>query len=117
MDEDQFVKGVQRCISRSELDRLFQFEIIPTELIRDMDDIQSPPSTSRPLDSVRDDGLITENQLRQIASRASKRNWQSLALKLGFLEYDIEAYKSKNPSDSQGAVSYSLFLCFGYLSR
>lgn len=48
---------------------------------------------------------VSDDQLRQIANQAARKNWTRLALTLGFLEYDIEAYKTRNNNDSAATVS------------
>jgi hypothetical protein len=107
MNQEQFITGVQRCIPPQELQQLLRFEIIPSQLLSDVDHQPSLPtpttSSRRPNDGGTGD-MINDNQLRQIANQAARRDWEKLAIKLGFLEYDIESFKVQNNSDSAAAV-------------
>jgi hypothetical protein len=53
--------------------------------------------------------LISDDELRQIASHAARKNWIRFATTLGFLEYDIEAYKIQNNQDSASTVNRVFF--------
>ena len=55
---------------------------------------------------------VSDEQLKQIANQAARKNWPRLALTLGFLEYDIEAYKLKHHNDTAAAVCH-----FGKLKK
>ena len=107
LNQDQFISGVQRSIPPQELQQLLRFEIIPSQLLSDVDNLPSLPSPStssrRPNDTDTGD-FISDNQLRQIAGQAARRDWESLAIKLGFLEYDIESFKVQNDSDPAATV-------------
>lgn len=108
MTQEQFVKGMQRAIPPAHLEQLLRFEIIPSEVLNEMKDTSSmPPSntqTPRSMNFTDRQDMISDNQLRQLADRVSQRNWRNLAIQMGFLEYDIEAYKTKNRGDPRAAV-------------
>ncbi|UJR21492.1 hypothetical protein I4U23_024576 [Adineta vaga] len=103
----QFIAGVQRCFSPGELEELLKFEIIPGHILEEANAIPSLQSSST---NVRDhpgftsQDLVSESHLRQLAYQASRRNWTKLAVTLGFLEYDIEAFIAKNNNDSSAAL-------------
>ena len=108
LNQEQFIAGVQRCFSPDELEQLLHFEIIPSKII---DEVNNVSSTGASLANVRSSSgsaksheIITDQQLRQIANQAAKRNWERLGLALGFLEYDIESYKIRHDADSGTAV-------------
>jgi hypothetical protein len=42
--------------------------------------------------------------LEAVASKAIKKDWEKLAIKLGFLEYDIQNLKSKNKGSPYDTV-------------
>jgi hypothetical protein len=70
--------------------------------------LPSLQSSSTNIRSTHDFGgsdLVNDDQLQQIANQAARRNWSKLALTLGFLEYDIEAYSIKNNQDPAATVS------------
>lgn len=103
---------MQRSISPGELEELLRFEIVPTQLLEEANRLPSLRSSSTNIHSANDfgvDGLLSDNQLRQVASQASRKNWSKLAITLGFLEYDIEAYKVQNNYDSTATVNDFLF--------
>ncbi len=105
---------MQRFIPPAELEELLHFDIIPPYLLEDANRLPSLQSSSANLRSTNGfgvDDLVSDDQLRQIASQASRKDWPKLALVLGFLEYDIESYKIKNNNDSTAAVNFSL-ICF-----
>lgn len=107
IDRQQFITGVQRQIPPDELEELLRFDIIPAQLLDEANMLPSLQSSSTNLRNPNDYGineLVSDDQLRQIANQASRKNWQKLALTLGFLEYDVEAYKTKNNNDSAAAV-------------
>lgn len=54
--------------------------------------------------------MISDEQLKLIAQQATKRDWSKFARALGFLDYDIEAYKVKNQNDSTAAVIHSILI-------
>jgi hypothetical protein len=66
--------------------------------------LQSSSVNIRSTNSFGAPDLVNDDQLRQIANQATRKNWTKLALTLGFLEYDIEAYKLKNNNDSAATV-------------
>jgi hypothetical protein len=104
----QFITGVQQCFSQDELEELLKFDIIPTHLLDEANAIPSLQSSTTNLRSTNNFGandLVTDSQLNEIANQAILKNWTKLALALGFLEYDIEAFKAKNNNDSAAAVS------------
>jgi len=104
----QFITGVQQCFSQDELEELLKFDIIPTHLLDEANAIPSLQSSTTNLRSANDFGandLVTDSQLNEIANQAILKNWTKLALALGFLESDIEAFKAKNNNDSAAAVS------------
>lgn len=67
--------------------------------------LAAPLATTRNQNNVsQDNDLIEKDQFRQLADRAARRDWKNLAIALGVLEYDIEAYVAKNSSDPRAAV-------------
>ena len=108
LNQEQFIAGVQRCFSPDELEQLLHFEIIPSKIIDEVNSDSLSASASANVrsssGSAKSHEIITDQQLRQIANQAAKRNWQRLGLALGFLEYDIESYKIRHSSDSGTAV-------------
>ncbi|CAF0924032.1 unnamed protein product [Adineta steineri] len=107
LNMEQFIAGVQRCFSPGELEELLKFDIIPAHLLDEANAISSLQSSSTNLRNAYDYGtndLVSDSQLRQIATQATRRNWTKLAVSLGFLEYDIEAFKAKNNNDSAAAL-------------
>jgi hypothetical protein len=105
--------GVQRCITPGELEELLNFDIIPTHLLDEANTLPSLQSSSTNLrnpNSFSGSDLVSDEQLRQIAYQASRKNWTKLALTLGFLEYDIEAYKLRNNNDPAATVCHYLNL-------
>jgi hypothetical protein len=111
MNQEQFVTSVQRCISSHELEELLHFEIIPSHLLNEANKLPSLPSSATNIRNVNDDRIdsyLSDDQLKQIAKHAANKNWSKLAITLGFLEYDIEAYKIQNNYDSAATV-YTFF--------
>ena len=107
LNQEQFIAGVQRCIPPQELQQLLRFEIIPSQVLHEVNDqpsLPSPGNSSRRPNDAETGDMISDNQLRQIATQAARRDWEGLAAKLGFLEYDIEAYKVQNDSDPSATV-------------
>ena len=107
----QFITGVQRQIPPGELEELLSFEIIPTQVLDEANMLSSLQSSSTNLRHTYDVGTydqVNDDQLRQIANQAARKNWSKLALTLGFLEYDIEAYRVKNNNDPAATVSLNL---------
>ena len=77
--------------------------------------LPSLPSSSTNIRRTNDllpNDLVTDEQLRRIADQAAYKDWSQLVISLGFLEYDIEAYKIKNNNDSTATVHIDLFLFF-----
>ena len=104
----EFTAGVQRCFSPGELEDILKFDIIPVHVLEEANAIPSLQSSSTNLrdnDGFGASDRVHDSHLRQIAYQASRRNWTKLALTLGFLEYDIEAFIAKNHNDSSAAVS------------
>ena len=48
---------------------------------------------------------LTDDILEKIAKKAINRDWEKLAIKLGFLEYDIQSYKAKHRGYNYETVS------------
>ena len=71
--------------------------------------LQASSSNVRSAQSHPSTDLVTDEQLKQIANQSARKNWTKLALTLGFLEYDIEAYKVRNNGDSAATVCLDLF--------
>lgn len=103
--------GIQRCINPNELEEILHFDIIPTQLLDEANMLPSLQASSTNVRSVHNHhsaDLVTDEQLKQIANQATRKNWTKLALTLGFLEYDIEAYRLKNNNDSTATVGFNL---------
>jgi hypothetical protein len=100
--------GIQRLIPPNELEEILRFDIIPPYLLDDANRLPSLQSSSANLRGGNDFGIdepVSDDQLKQIASQASRKNWQKLAITLGFLEYDIESYKIQYNYDSTEIVN------------
>ncbi|CAF3522486.1 unnamed protein product, partial [Rotaria sp. Silwood2] len=107
LNMQQFVDAVQRSIPPNELEEILKFDIIPTHLLDEASTLPSLPSSSTNIRNVNDYGTndrVSDEQLRQIANQVSRKNWTRLALTLGFLEYDIEAYKIRNNNDPSATM-------------
>jgi hypothetical protein len=48
---------------------------------------------------------LTNDMLDAVARKAVKKNWEKLALKLGFLDSDINSLKAKNKGNAYDTVS------------
>jgi hypothetical protein len=112
---------------RAQLENILQFRIIPFQVIHETNLL--PPLPLPPLESHKhslpahshrntknyydDDykNIVTDNQLKEIAMGTSKRDWIKLLLNLGFLEYDIEAYKAHNNNNAAATV---IIFCFSF---
>lgn len=108
VNQQQFITGVQRAIPPPELEELLHFDIIPAHLLEEanrLPSLQSSSTNLRQPATYANDDLVSDNQLRQVANEASKRNWTKLALDLDFLEYDIESYKVQNNYDAVSTVN------------
>ncbi|CAF3407127.1 unnamed protein product [Rotaria sp. Silwood1] len=107
LNMQQFVDAVQRSIPSNELEEILKFDIIPTHLLDEASALPSLPGSSTNIHNINVYGnydVVNDEQLRQIANQVSRKNWPKLALALGFLEYDIEAYKIKNNNDSSATM-------------
>ena len=51
---------------------------------------------------------ISDEQIEIIAKKIEKKNWEKLAFKLGFLEYDIDTYKAQNRNDTHFVITQLL---------
>lgn len=115
MNQQQFVAGVQRLMPPGELEELLHFDIIPSHILEEVNQLPSLPGSAMNVRTARDNygsnDLINDDQLRQIASQASRKNWTKLGLALGFLEYDIEAFRAQTNYDNTAAVN-RIFLAF-----
>jgi hypothetical protein len=86
---------------------MLSFTIIPSHLLDEANMLPSLQASAANLRSTNDfaaQDLIGDDQLRQVAGQAAKKNWSKLALTLGFLEYDIEAYRTRNKGDPAATV-------------
>jgi hypothetical protein len=104
--------GVQRLIPPAELEEILHFDIIPSHILEEANRLPSLQASSTNLRNLNDYGHkspISDDQLRQLAVQASRKNWPRLAITLGFLEYDIESYKVQNNNDTIATVNRSLF--------
>ena len=111
VEMQQFVGGVQRHIPPDELEELLSFEIIPSKVLDEANMLSSLQSSAANLRHTYDAGAhdqVSDDQFRQIATQAAHKSWPKLALALGFLEYDIEAYKLKNNNDPAATVNMTL---------
>lgn len=112
LNQQQFVTGVQRLIPPDELEELLRFDIIPSHILEEVNQLPSLPGSAMDVRTTRDNygsnDLISDDQLRQIANQASRKNWSKLGLALGFLEYDIEAFRAQNNYDNTAAVNIIL---------
>lgn len=108
LNQQQFIAGVKQYISPAELDEILTFSIIPTNLLDEANMLPSLQSSSTNVRAapviLPNQDFISDDQLRQIAQQSARKQWSRLALTLGFLEYDIEAYRVKNNGDSVGTV-------------
>ena len=110
LNQQQFVAAVQRYFSPEELEEMLSFTIIPSHLLDEANMLPSLQASATNIRSTNDfavNDLIGDDQLRKIAGQAVNKNWTKLALVLGFLEYDIEAYRARNHGDPAATVSRS----------
>lgn len=108
--EAQFVENVKLNYSDYELNELLTYDLIPRDLLESAHMQQSLPGSNLNLGSranLKSDNLtsslnqplnieLTDDLLEKVARKAINKDWEKLAIKLGFLEYDIQSYKSKN---------------------
>ncbi|CAF0891848.1 unnamed protein product [Didymodactylos carnosus] len=105
--QQQFITGIQRHFPADQLDEVLKFEIIPSHVL---DAVNILPSLQGSASNLRDQNavmsedygmsdVVSDDQIHQIAGHAARKNWQKLALCLGFLEYDIESYRVQNNND------------------
>jgi hypothetical protein len=112
LNQEQFIEGVQNCLPRDQLERFLHFEIIPLNVLSEVNHM--PPLQSPSFNDNSHTGAISDNQLRQLADQLARRHWESFALRLDFLEYDIEAVKVQHRSEPRATVCYiEHFLYFG----
>ncbi|CAF0758347.1 unnamed protein product [Adineta ricciae] len=107
LNQQQFVEGVLKFIPHDELAELLDFHIIPTAVsheVATLPDLPLPPMMSVNADHVIGDDLVTDDQIKQLALQTSQKHWTKLILALGFLEYDIEAYKARNNYNAAATV-------------
>lgn len=125
VNETQFVTNVLRHYPEDQLKKILSIELIPPELL---DQVNMNPSVAGSHLNMKKDTMMTtknssfsssnhmkielDNQLlEEIASKAIRKDWEKLAIKLGFLEYDIKDIKSKNNGKAYDTVrSGCLFL-------
>lgn len=112
LNQQQFITGVKQYISPGELEQMLNFTIIPTNILDEANMVPSLQSSTTNMRTTTtnfgSNELVSDEQLRQIAQQAARKSWSRLALTLGFLEYDIEAYRVKNNGDSTGTVNFNL---------
>ena len=107
LNQQQFVDGVLKFIPHEELAELLDFHIIPTAVSHEtatLPDLPLPPMMTANADNVVGNDLVTDDQIKQLALQTSQKHWTKLILSLGFLEYDIEAYKARNNYNAAATV-------------
>ncbi|UJR27360.1 hypothetical protein I4U23_008652 [Adineta vaga] len=107
LNQQQFVEGVLKFIPHDELAELLDFHIIPTTVAHEtanLPELPLPPSLTENAEDYIPDDLVTDDQIKQIAIQVAQRHWVKLLLALGFLEYDIEAYKVRNNYNAAATV-------------
>ncbi|CAF0780810.1 unnamed protein product [Adineta steineri] len=109
LNQQEFVDGVLKFIPREELEDILEFHIIPPDILEEIDKLPGlplPPISTHDHDTADDVGinLVNDDQTKQIAVQLAKKNWRKLALALGFLEYDIEAYKVQNKYNDAATI-------------
>ncbi|CAF1992857.1 unnamed protein product [Rotaria magnacalcarata] len=107
LNQKQFVEGVKRLIPRDELEEILGFNIVPAKLLDEVNRLPSPElSVTNPRSKLnfQDYDLISNDELQKISLLASRKNWPKLAYKLGFLEYDVEAYQELKNYDSEATI-------------
>ena len=107
--ESQFVENVKVNYSDYELNELLTYDLIPTDLLEsahmqqtlpgsninvDPNAIVTSPNNNFPGNQLTIE--LTDDLLEKIARKAINKDWEKLAIKLGFLEYDVQSYKAKN---------------------
>ena len=55
--------------------------------------------------------IPTDGMLRQIAEKATRRDWHMLANRLGFTAEDIASFEERNPQDGTEQVCFLYLLC------
>lgn len=119
--ESQFVENVRLNYSDYELNELLTYDLIPSDLLESAHMQQSLPGSNINVGSnskanVKSDNQpnnlnqpltieLTDDLLEKIAKKAINKDWEKLAIKLGFLEYDIQSYKAKNKGYNYDTVS------------
>lgn len=107
--ESQFVENVKVNYSDYELNELLTYDLIPTDLLESAHMQQTLPGSNinvdpnatvtSPNNNFPGNQLtieLTDDLLEKIARKAINKDWEKLAIKLGFLEYDVQSYKAKN---------------------
>lgn len=125
ISEEQFVKNTLKNYDEYELSEILIIDLIPREALEEMtivpkesgysntkDRSYRPPSRSNTLarkNHENSDQYLDNSLLEAIAKKAINKDWEKLAIKLGFLEYDIQSYKLKNKGYNYETMADILF--------
>lgn len=124
--EEQFVRNTLKNYDEYELSEILIIDLIPKEALEEMTIVSKdsnesytrnnnkgyrPPSRSNQLPQRHstDDQYLDNALLESIARKAINKDWEKLAIKLGFLEYDIQSYKLKNKGYNYETMADILF--------
>lgn len=108
--ESQFVDEILKNYDEYELSEIIVSELIPKNTLEElnmhpkissdsndvMKNIRSKTNLRRSNDYQGGSQILDDRTLEAVAKKAINRDWEKLAIKLGFLEYDISTYKLKN---------------------
>lgn len=115
VDEEMFVNNVRRHYSINELRSYLKIEIIPSDIL---EDVNYQPSMAGSQSSLRNNNggvrsdspngsnksELTDALLDQVTSKAVKQKWEKLVVDLGYLESDIKAYRTKHEQNQFEAL-------------
>lgn len=109
ISENAFIYNVKRLIPPRQLESYLKFDIIPPEI---MESVNMEPSISGSMISMRNaredidlSSAITDAQLELIAQKITRKNWERLAQRLGYLDYDIDAFKAQNRGNITNTIN------------
>lgn len=132
--EQQFVTNVLKNYDEFELNEILTVDMIPREVLQNQEPVDSRetgrgrgensrrqavsfketyngPSRAGNDHDEQSNEYLDSRTLESVSKKAVNKDWEKLAIKLGFLEYDIQSFKLKNKGYNLETVSSSLFVC------
>lgn len=112
INETQFVTNVLRLYPEEQVKKMLDINIIPQDVLNETN---MQPSMAGSQLNMRNDNKINltseldDRLLESVASKAIKKDWEKLAIKLGFLEYDIQSLKNKHKGNAYDTVWTTFF--------